>query len=294
MGKNGNGNGGGSKAESRAGSKAGFDIATLRVEPGSKVKLAKIDPSSTPSWDGDDKEQAASKLAELTGRLTELQSMLWAQSKERVLVVLQAMDAGGKDGTIRRVFEGVNPSGVRVASFKKPTEPELAHDYLWRVHQQVPANGELVIFNRSHYEDVLVVRVMDLVPADRWKRRYRHIAEFERMLADEGTTIVKLFLHISKDEQRERLQARLAEPDKNWKFDEADLGPRARWDDYQKAFEDAIAETSTEQAPWYIVPANRKWYRNLAVSEILVKTLEGLKMSYPPAPPNIADMVIPE
>ena len=290
MGKNGNGNG--------AGNGAGFDIGKLRVEPGSKVKLARIDPSSTPSWKADegvdDKEQAAAKLAELTERLTALQSMLWAQSKERVLVVLQAMDAGGKDGTIRRVFEGVNPSGVRVASFKKPTEPELAHDYLWRIHQQVPANGELVIFNRSHYEDVLVVRVMDLVPEDRWKRRYRHIAEFERMLADEGTTIVKLFLHISKEEQRERLQARLAEPDKNWKFDEADLVPRARWDDYQKAFEDAIAETSTELAPWYIVPANRKWYRNLAVSEILVKTLEGLKMSYPPAPPNIADLVIPE
>ncbi len=275
-----------------------FDIAKLRVEPGSKVKLAKIDPASTPSWNVDegvaDKEQAAAKLAELTERLTALQSLLWAQSSERVLVVLQAMDAGGKDGTIRRVFEGVNPSGVRVASFKKPTEPELAHDYLWRIHQQAPANGELAIFNRSHYEDVLVVRVMDLVPEDRWKRRYRHIVEFERMLADEGTTIVKLFLHISKDEQRKRLQARLSEKEKNWKFDEADLVPRARWNDYQKAFEEAIAETSTERAPWYIVPANRKWYRNLAVSEILVKTLEGLKMSYPPAPPNIADLVIPE
>ncbi len=275
-----------------------FDIGKLRVEPGSKVKLAKIDPSSTPSWKADegvaDKEQAGAKLAELTERLTALQSLLWAQSAERVLVVLQAMDAGGKDGTIRRVFEGVNPSGVRVASFKKPTEPELAHDYLWRIHQQAPANGELVIFNRSHYEDVLVVRVMDLVPEDRWKRRYRHIVEFERMLADEGTTIVKLFLHISKDEQRKRLQARLSEKEKNWKFDEADLVPRARWDDYQKAFEEAIAETSTERAPWYIVPADHKWYRNLAVSEILVKTLEGLKMSYPPAPPNIADLVIPE
>lgn len=277
---------------------SGFDIAKLRVEPGSKVKLAKIDPASTPSWKADeglaDKEQAAAKLAELTERLTALQSLLWAQSSERVLVVLQAMDAGGKDGTIRRVFEGVNPSGVRVASFKKPTEPEMAHDYLWRIHQQAPANGELVIFNRSHYEDVLVVRVMDLVPADRWKRRYRHIVEFERMLADEGTTIVKLFLHISKDEQRKRLQARLSEKEKNWKFDEADLVPRARWDDYQKAFEEAIAETSTDRAPWYIVPADRKWYRNLAVSEILVKTLEDLKMSYPPAPPNIADLVIPE
>jgi PPK2 family polyphosphate:nucleotide phosphotransferase len=271
-----------------------FDIEKLRVKPGSKFKLSKIDPASTPSWDPNDRTQAEGKLAELSVRLEALQLLLWAQNSERMLVVLQAMDAGGKDGTIRRVFEGVDPTGVRVVSFKKPTEPELARDYLWRVHLEVPENGQLAIFNRSHYEDVLVVRVMDLVPKDRWSRRYRHIAEFEQMLVDEGTTIVKLFLHISKDEQRKRLQARLNEPDKNWKFDEADLVPRARWDEYQKAFEEAIAATSTEAAPWYVIPANHKWYRNLAVSEILVKTLEGLEMSYPPAAPGIADLVIPK
>jgi PPK2 family polyphosphate:nucleotide phosphotransferase len=271
-----------------------FNIDKLLVKPGTKLKLSRIDPDATPSWDGGDRTQAEEKLAELNGRLEALQTLLWAQDKERVLVVLQAMDAGGKDGTIRRVFEGVDPSGVRVASFKKPTEPELSRDYLWRVHQQVPARGELVIFNRSHYEDVLVVRVMELVPEERWKRRFRHIAEFERMLADEGTTIVKLFLHISKEEQRKRLQARLAEPDKNWKFDPADLEPRARWAQYQKAFEEVISATSTAEAPWYVIPSDRKWYRNLAVSEILVRTLEDLKMSYPPAPRGIADMVIPE
>lgn len=274
--------------------RSGFDIDKLRVKPAGKFRLSKIDPSSTPSWDPDDRTQAEEKLVELNQRLEELQTLLWAQGTERVLVVLQAMDAGGKDGTVRRVFEGVDPTGVRVASFKRPTEPELARDYLWRVHQQVPANGELVIFNRSHYEDVLVVRVMELVSDERWKRRYRHIVDFEQMLADEGTTIIKLFLHISRDEQRERLQARLADPAKNWKFDEGDLVPRARWDDYQKAFEEAIAATSTDVAPWYVVPANRKWYRNLAVSEILVKTLEGLHMSYPKAPPHIAELVIPE
>lgn len=271
-----------------------FDIDKLRVKPGAKFKLSKIDPSSTPSWEHDDRSQADAKLKELNVRLESLQSLLWAQNDERMLVVLQAMDAGGKDGTIRRVFEGVNPAGVRVESFKAPTEPERARDYLWRIHQQVPAVSELVIFNRSHYEDVLVVRVMDLVPKERWSRRYRHIADFEQMLADEGTTIVKIFLHISKDEQRKRLQARLNEPEKNWKFNEADLEPRARWDDYMKAFEEAIAATSTDVAPWYVIPADHKWYRNLAVSEILVKTLEGLKMSYPPVAANLADMKIPK
>ena len=271
-----------------------FDIDRFRVPPGSKLKLSKVDTRATPFWDADDKDEARAKLFELNDRLEALQELLWAHHSERVLVVLQAMDAGGKDGTIRRVFEGVDPSGVRVASFKRPTEPELAHDYLWRAHQHVPGDGELVIFNRSHYEDVLVVRVMDLVPGKRWSRRYRHIVEFERMLAEEGTTIVKIFLHISKEEQRERLQARLDEPSKNWKFESGDLVPRARWDAYQEAFEDAIANTSTDEAPWYVIPADRKWYRNLAVSEILIQTLEGLGMSYPPAPPDIASTIIPE
>ena len=183
---------------------------------------------------------------------------------------------------------------MRVAAFKKPNDDELAHDYLWRVHRHVPGDGELVIFNRSHYEDVLVVRVMDLVPKKRWSKRYDHIVNFEQMLADEGTTIVKIFLHISKNEQRERLQARLDEPEKNWKFDKGDLVPRARWDDYQEAFEDAITATSTDDAPWYVVPADRKWYRNLVISEIIIQTLEGLDMSYPEAEPDIANITIPE
>lgn len=270
-----------------------FDIDKFRVPPGAKLDLSKVDTRATPFWDPDDKEEARSELLLLNDRLEALQELLWARRSERVLVVLQAMDAGGKDGTIRRVFEGVDPSGVRVASFKRPTEPELAHDYLWRAHSRVPADGELVIFNRSHYEDVLVVRVMDIVPRKRWSRRYRHIVEFEQMLADEGTTIIKLFLHISKDEQKERLQARLDEPDRNWKFEAGDLVPRARWDDYQAAFEDAITETTTKDAPWYVIPADRKWYRNLAVSEILIQTLEGLDMSYPEADPDIAATIIP-
>jgi PPK2 family polyphosphate:nucleotide phosphotransferase len=273
---------------------AAFDLDAFRVEPGAKLDLSSIDPSGSPYWDPDDKVQARDVLLELNHRLEALQELLWAQRAERVLVVLQAMDAGGKDGTIRRVFEGVDPSGVRVASFKRPSEDELARDYLWRIHQQVPADGELVIFNRSHYEDVLVVRVMELVPADVWARRYRHIVEFERMLVDEGTTIVKLFLHISRDEQRQRLQARLDDPAKHWKWEEGDLLPRARWKRYQRAFEETISATTTGAAPWYVIPANRKWYRNLAVSEILIQTLEGLKMSYPPAPPGLADVVIPK
>ncbi|MEM7325753.1 MAG: polyphosphate kinase 2 family protein [Actinomycetota bacterium] len=271
-----------------------FDIDTFRVKPGATVDLSKHDTRDTPFWDPDDKDGAKLKLLELNDRLEALQELLWAQSKERILVVIQAMDAGGKDGTVRHVFEGVNPTGVRVAAFKRPTEEELAHDYLWRIHSQVPGDGELTIFNRSHYEDVLVVRVNELVGEKRWKRRYDHIVAFEEMLADEGTTIIKLFLHISRDEQRERLQARLDEPHKNWKFEAGDLGPRAKWDEYQEAFEDALSKTSTKDAPWYIIPADRKWYRNIAISQILIQTLEGLEMTYPEPAEGLADIVIPE
>ncbi len=273
---------------------AAFDIDRFRVSPERALRLADWDPQQTPGWDPDDKDGAKDRVDLLNDRLEELQELLWAQGSERVLVVLQAMDAGGKDGTIRHVFDGVNPSGVKVASFKKPSKEELAHDYLWRIHSQVPADGELVIFNRSHYEDVLVVRVENLVPPERWQRRYEHIRNFEQMLADEGTTIVKLFLHISKDEQRERLQDRLDRPDKHWKFDPGDLGPRSKWDQYQEAFEVALARTSTESAPWYVIPANRKWYRNLVISEILVQTLESLDMTFPEAPVDIASMSIPD
>jgi PPK2 family polyphosphate:nucleotide phosphotransferase len=202
------------------------------------------------------------------------------------------MDTAGKGGTIRRVFEGVNPSGVRVAAFKAPSEVELAHDFLWRIHPQVPGNGELVIFDRSHYEDVLVVRVRGLVPERRWRARYQHIRAFEQMLVDEGTTILKFFLHISDGEQAERLRARLADPEKHWKFRVGDLAERKRWADYQVAFEDAIRETATPDAPWVVVPANRKWYRDVVVCRALVDTLESLDLTYPESPDDLTGVVV--
>jgi len=209
-----------------------------------------------------------------------------------VLVVIQATDTGGKDGTIRHVFDGLNPSGVKVAPFKKPTDKELAHDYLWRVHQHTPGSGEMTIFNRSHYEDVLIVRVHNFVDETVWSRRYRHIREFEQMLVDEGTTIVKLFLHLGHDEQRERLQDRVDRPDKNWKFSFGDLAEREHWDAYQEAFRVMLEETSTGDAPWYVIPADRKWFRNLLVSEILVQTLRGLDMTYPDPEEGVTGTVV--
>lgn len=271
-----------------------FSRQLLRVDPDKTLSLANWDPSATPGWDAKKRVQAEERVVALNLRLESLQERLWAGAEQRVLIVLQAMDAGGKDGTIAKVFEHVNPSGVRVASFKAPSPQELSRDYLWRIHEQVPAKGELVIFNRSHYEDVLVVRVMDLVPEDRWRKRYRHIREFEAMLVDEGVTIIKLFLHISKDEQKARLQARIADPTKHWKFDEGDLVHRDRWGRYQEAFEDALSETSTPDAPWYVVPANRKWYRNLAVLEIVVQHLEKLELRFPDAPPGLEGITIPD
>ena len=229
-----------------------------RVDPGARVDLEDWPTDDDGGWDRDAAEE---RTSELNGELEELQELLYAESEHKVLVVIQATDTGGKDGTIRHVFDGVNPQGVKVASFKKPTPEELAHDYLWRVHQQVPKGGQITIFNRSHYEDVLVVRVHDLVPEKRWKRRYDHIKAFEEMLADEGTTIVKLFLHISREEQAERLQARLDEPHKTWKFSKGDLVEREHWADYQKAFKTMLEKTSTKEAPWYVVPADRKWFR---------------------------------
>ncbi len=264
---------------------------SLIVPPGTTLDLADRDTRATPGFDGD-KAASFPVFQETRQRLADLQDVLYAEHRHKVLVVLQATDTGGKDGTIRHVFHEVDPIGVHMRSFKKPSERELAHDYLWRVHAKVPATGQLVVFNRSHYEDVLVVRVHGLVPEDRIEKRFRHIREFERMLADEGVTIVKFFLHISKDEQAERLQARLDEPDKHWKFSSADLAERERWDDYQEAFAEAIAETSTDFAPWYVIPADRKWYRNLAVSRILVDTLEDLDMSYPEPEEGLADIVI--
>lgn len=262
-----------------------------RVKPGSQVELSQWDSNDRSAFAGRKKE-ARQVLLALNRRLEELQELLYAEHKHRVLVVLQALDTGGKDGTIRHVFEGVNPQGVKVAGFKTPTPEELDHDYLWRVHEHVPGKGEIVIFNRSHYEDVLVVRVHSLVPPKVWRRRYAHINNFERMLAEEGTTIIKFYLHIDRDEQKKRLQARLRKPDKRWKFNVDDLKERKLWPEYLKAYEDVLSQTSTEWAPWYVVPANRKWYRNLVVGTVMVETLEGLKMSYPQPEEDLDRMVI--
>ncbi len=262
-----------------------------RVEPGRAAQIAARD---TRDLQGFSEGKAVGKVRgkALTKELEELQELLYAEGKHKVLIVLQAMDTGGKDGTIRHVFDGTNPQGVKVASFKRPTPEELAHDYLWRVHDHTPGSGEIAIFNRSHYEDVLVVRVHSLVPEGRWRRRFDHINAFEKLLTDEGTTILKFFLHISKDEQKERLQARLDEPHKHWKFSKGDLAERALWDTYIEAYEEAITRTSTEWAPWYVIPADRKWYRNLAISTIIVDTLRGLGMQYPEAEEGLDEVVI--
>jgi PPK2 family polyphosphate:nucleotide phosphotransferase len=225
-------------------------------------------------------------------RLRELQERLYAEQRQSLLVVLQAMDAGGKDGTIRNVFRGLNPLGVRVAAFKAPSDEERQHDFLWRVHQHTPRDGELAVFNRSHYEDVLVARVRKLVPLSVWRPRYGHIRAFEALLAGEGTTIVKIFLHISKEEQRARLQARVDEPRKRWKFNPADLEERQHWREYQRAYEDALRETTARRAPWYCVPADRKWYRNWAVLRILVETLEAMDPKWPRIEEGIAGTIV--
>jgi PPK2 family polyphosphate:nucleotide phosphotransferase len=262
-----------------------------RVEPGKKVVLSDLDPSDRSAFDGK-KKAGRSKLLELNSRLEALQELLYAEGKHKLLIVLQGTDTAGKDGTIRHVFQGVNPQGVKVASFKVPTPIELAHDYLWRVHKQTPGSGEITIFNRSHYEDVLVVRVRELAPPEVWSKRYDHINDFERMLADEGTTILKFFLHISKEEQKERLQARLDVPEKRWKFNTGDLAERKRWPLYIEAYEEMLSRTSTDYAPWYVVPSDRKWYRNLVVSWTVIEALEGLNMSYPPAEEGLDEVVI--
>ncbi len=262
-----------------------------RVRPNSNVDLSKYDPKDTSAYQGE-KDEAKEELDALTDRLEVLQELLYAEHKHKLLVVLQGMDTSGKDGVIRHVFEGVNPQGVQVASFKVPTPEELDHDYLWRVHKHTPGRGEIVIFNRSHYEDVLVVRVHGLVPEERWKLRYQQINDFERTLAEEGTTLLKFFLHIDQDEQKERLQARLDDPNKHWKFSLGDLKERKRWDDYRRAYEDALGKTSTKFAPWYIVPSNRKWYRNLVIASVIVETLEGLEMHFPEPQDDLSQVVI--
>lgn len=262
-----------------------------RVKPGKNVDLKKMSPGDISLFKGD-KNAAEKAIDKLTDNLDELQELLYAEHKHRLLVVLQAMDTGGKDGAIRKVFEGVNPQGVDVASFKAPTPIELDHDYLWRIHPYVPGKGQIVIFNRSHYEDVLVVRVHELAPHHIWEHRYQQICDFERMLAEEGTTVLKFFLHISKDEQKERLQARLDDPSKHWKFNVGDLKERERWDDYMRAYEDVLNKTSTDWAPWYIVPSNKKWYRDWVIANVLVDTLKRFKMQYPQPEEDLSKVVI--
>ncbi|HWS71527.1 MAG TPA: polyphosphate kinase 2 family protein [Thermoanaerobaculia bacterium] len=259
-----------------------------RIKPGKAVSLDDYDPDDTGGYD--DKHDLKKKTEKLVVRLGELQELLYAEHEHKVLIALQGMDTSGKDGTVRHVMEGFNPQGVRVASFKKPTEPELERDYLWRVHAQVPAKGEVVVFNRSHYEDVLVVRVHDLVPETRWRQRYAQINEFERMLTENGTVILKFFLHISRDEQKKRLEERISDPTKRWKFQHGDIEERKLWNDYQKAYEDALERTSTKWAPWYIVPANAKWYRNHLVATVIADALADLKMKYPE--PDLAGVIV--
>jgi PPK2 family polyphosphate:nucleotide phosphotransferase len=257
----------------------------MRVDPGQAPRLSERDPAAKPH--GLDKKAGLARLAELTERAEVLHARLGAEADRAVLLVLQGLDAAGKDGTIKHVLRGVNPQGCRIVSFKAPLANELAHDYLWRVHAVCPQRGELGIFNRSHYEDVVAVRVRKLAPEHVWRRRYVHIREFERMLVDEGTTLVKVFLHVSKEEQGKRLQARLDDPEKRWKFRLEDLDDRALWDAFAAAYEDAIRETSTDWAPWHIVPADRNWARNLAVGEILVDTFARLGPQLPATDPRL-------
>jgi PPK2 family polyphosphate:nucleotide phosphotransferase len=250
-----------------------------RVTPGEPVRLAEM-PTRADGF-ADDRGAAEKEFKDLRKELARLQYRFYADGRHKVLVVLQAMDAGGKDGTIRRVFQGVNPQGVRVTSFKAPSKEELAHDYLWRIHKAVPRQGMIGVFNRSHYEDVLIVRVDGLAPDEVWQARYEQINRFEKLLAETGTTIVKIYLHISKEEQRGRFQDRLDEPEKNWKFSREDLHKRTQWEDYMAAYEDAVNRCSTPWAPWYVIPADQKWYRNLAITRILLDRIEALEPRFP-------------
>ncbi|MGZ8734220.1 MAG: polyphosphate kinase 2 family protein [Acidimicrobiia bacterium] len=266
------------------------ELDALPVAPGDATRLAKRDPSS--SLDLENKVEAVVELQELVGELAILQNHLFAEAKQSLLVVLQGMDASGKDGTIRRVFTGVNPQGCDVSSFKAPSHDELAHDYLWRVHARCPRRGEIGIWNRSHYEDVVTVRVRGLIDDDRRKRRLGHVCNFEELLHDEGTTSLKLFLHISRDEQRRRLQKRLDDPEKRWKFDPSDLEAREEWNGYQAAYEEALTATSTKLAPWYVVPADSKWVRDVAVARLLVTTLREMRPQVPPPLPSLDHIAV--
>ena len=265
-------------------------LKSLTYKPGDKIKLAEIDCRKV---DGDwDKLSAAERIEQNTAITRDLAYRLYAENRRAVLLVLQGMDTAGKDGTIRTVMTGVNPQSCQITPFKQPSHEELDHDFLWRIHKAVPRRGNIGIFNRSHYEDVLVVRVRSLVDEKEWKGRYQRINEFEEMLVEGGITIVKCFLHISKEEQRERLQARLDNEHKRWKFAKGDLSERKLWEDYQRAYEDAVEKCNTKHAPWHIIPSDRKWYRNLLVSEVLRTTLEQLDPQFPPCEEGLDDIVV--
>ena len=260
-----------------------------RVKPGSKVDLSQIDPEDQKGFKGD-KKAAEKHLLNLSLKLEKLQEMVYAEHKHAVLIVLQGMDTSGKDGTIKHVFSLVNPQGVRVARYNQPTPIELAHDFLWRVHPHAPGRGEIAIFNRSHYEDVLVTRVHKLIDKETWTARYRNIRDFEALLAESGTTVLKFFLHISKEEQLARFAQRLDDPARNWKISEADYSERNLWDGYSEAYEDAMRATSTTEAPWYVIPSNHKWFRNLAVSQIIADAMADLDLAFPAPSVNLADI----
>ena len=278
--------------ESAAGSLPERAYPRYRVEPGEPFSLADINPDESEHYRK--KKDVEKELEVQRKRISGLQERLYAENKQGLLIVLQAMDSGGKDGTIKHVFRGVNPQGCRVSSFKAPSAEEANHDFLWRYHKSVPARGRLGIFNRSHYEDVLIVRVKDLVPESVWRPRYDLINNFEKGLTSGGITVLKFFLHISKDEQKRRLQSRLDDPEKRWKFSSADLKERAYWDDYQRAFVDALTKCSTEHAPWHVVPANKKWYRNLVVARVIADTLKAMGPRYPAAEANREGVTIPD
>ncbi len=261
-----------------------------KIAPGQAIILNELPADGKLFHNNRDKAEKEFKT--LRKQFRDIQARLYAEGKRKLLLVFQAMDAGGKDGAIRAVTQGVNPQGVRVTSFKAPSKEELAHDFLWRVHQEAPAKGMIRIFNRSHYEDVLIVRVDNIVPESVWRPRYEHINNFEKLLTDSGTTILKFYLHISKEEQRDRFQERIDEPEKNWKFSFEDLEKRKQWDDYMVAFEEMLAKTSTEYAPWYVIPANQNWYRNLAVTRVIVNMLEKLNPQFPPPEGAVDGIVI--
>lgn len=265
---------------------------SYRVEPDQRVSLAEIDPAQTEHYRR--KKEARKELEVQRRRIQELQARLYAENRRGLLIVLQAMDTGGKDGTIKHVFSGVNPQGCRVSSFKAPNAEEANHDFLWRYHKSAPARGRIGIFNRSHYEDVLVVRVKNLAPEEVWRPRYALINAFEHNLTLSGITVLKFFLHISRDEQKRRLESRLEDPEKRWKLSRNDLKERKLWDDYQAAYEEAINACSTGHAPWYVVPGNKKWYRNLVVARTIADTLEAMDPRFPEPEEGLGDVTIPD